>query len=291
MMSNKLLKIMIIIISIIILLIITTLLFIGNIKKDKEEIYTPDTTPLQDKEGESGLRQKYESNEIYALEIDNRTMCLNYFQDLKSNLLYNVSEAYNYMSQEYREKRFGSEEELLQYVNANIVELSQINLEEYQVNHYEDYTEYVCKDQYENLYIFKETSVMQYTVTLDTYTLEEKKFNDTYNKVDDEEKVQMNADKIIQMMNRRDYKTMYKLINQSFKNNNFKTEEDFTKYMKETYPLHYKAEFTNTTSEGNIYLQEMTLTDITEKDNQSKQMNLIMKLNEGIDFEISFEIK
>ncbi len=290
-MDSKYLKIMMVIIGILIvvLILIITILNIYS-KSNGEEENINFSNMINNTNNTEQQKKKYKTNEILRLNIDDRTMCLNYFQDLKTNLLYNTKEAYNYMTEEYRQKRFGTEEGLLQYVNSNITELAQIKLEKYQVNNNDDYTEYVCMDQYENLYIFKETSVMQYTVTLDTYTLEEEEFNSTYNNSDEAMKVKMNSDKIIQMMNRRDYKTIYNLLNGTFKNNYFKTEEEFEKYMKEKYPLHYKAEFANTENEGNTYIQEINLTDITEQDEEIKQMTIIMQLKEGTNFEMSFEI-
>ena len=61
--------------------------------------------------------------------------------------------------------------------------------------------------------------------------------------------------------------------------------------MREKLPLHYKAEYSNFSEENETYLQDITLTDITEENEDSVQISVIMQLKEDLDFVMSFSIQ
>lgn len=228
-------------------------------------------------------------NKFNYRNINDEIMSKNYFSNYKTNMLSNPSTAYDKLDKQYREKRFGNLENYTNYIKENKEELSKITISKYVVNKYDDYTEYVCKDKYDNLYIFKETAIMQYTLTLDTYTLEQPKFNEEYAKANEQKKVMMNIDKFIQMINVRDYKTSYELLSEGFKNNYFKTIQEYEKYMKEKMFTYNNVEYNKFTTLNNTYSYRLTLKDKTGVNLESKSFNIVMKLKEGTDFEISFE--
>ena len=166
-------------------------------------------------------------------------------------------------------------------------------MQQYLVNNYESYTEYVAKDQYGNLYIFKESSDNELIdINLDTYTLRNDKFFEEYNKSSNEKKVQMNVDKFIQMINRHDYKTSYKCISSGFKKNYLDTQEKFEEYMKNVFFEYNKFEFRNIEQKGsNLYTVTLNITDLTEESSEARNVTIIMQLNDDLDFEMSFEIE
>ena len=82
-----------------------------------------------------------------------------------------------------------------------------------------------CKRIWNNYYIIKEKAIMNYTIGFDTYTILTEKFKETYDKSGDEYKCQMNINKFFQMINRKDYKTSYKCLADSYKNNYFKKNQ------------------------------------------------------------------
>ena len=97
---------------------------------------------------------KNDFNTFKYKNTDSQTVAMDYFNNYKNLLSNNAEALYNVLDEEYREKRFGSLEDFQQYLNSNREELEGANVSSYLVNNYENYTEYVCKDQYENLYIF-----------------------------------------------------------------------------------------------------------------------------------------
>ena len=207
------------------------------------------------------------------------------------------------MSKEYREKRFVNLENFKKYVENNKEEIKNIDITQYLVNGLEDYTEYVGKDQYGNLYIFKEKAVMDYTIELDDYTLdyEDKEFLEEYNSSTDQYKVANNINKIVKMINNRDYLSIYNVLDETFRETEFGSIEKFEEYMRRAFPEHYEVNYEKFDKEDEgIYSQNIILTEIMIKDEDDEyqegdegdivQKTILMKIGDNTDFTISFNI-
>ena len=175
------------------------------------------------------------------------------------------------------------------YIDKNANELRGLTISQYSVNTYDDYTEYVCMDKYENYYIFKVTDFTEYTVTLDTYTIISNTFKNTYDGADDQGKTMLNCDKWIQMLNNRDYTSAYNVLDETFRNNNFGSVDNFENYMRQNYGEHYDVEFGDFSNEGNTYIQPLTLTPISGSE-EIKEITIIMRLSDNYGFTMSFVI-
>lgn len=240
--------------------------------------------------------EKEIQNNVYNVFSTNthseQDICVDYFNEYKFNLEKDNEFIYEILNSEYKEKRFKNIDGFKEYVQKNINELKQATITEYLVNYYSDYTEYVCKDQNENLYIFKEKGVRDFELLLDTYTITTEKFKQEYENANEQKKVMMNVDKWIQMLNNRDYTTAFNMLDETFRNNNFNGDENvFEEYMRNRYPLHYKASYGQFEKRlENIYSQQVFFKEIDEKAEaeSSKEINIIMKLNENAEFVMSF---
>lgn len=214
-----------------------------------------------------------------------------YFSYYKNIAFCDKEEIYNLFPKDYREKRFGSIENFEKYIDNIQKYDSDIYAKEYAVNTYENYKEYVCKDQYGNLYIFKEKNPMDITIELDTYTLGNEKFLQTYNSSNDQYRVAMNIDKWVQMLNNRDYRSAFNVLDETFRTTNFDNDVDkFEEYMRQYFPEHYKLEFGEFSEETGTYMQEIKLTDITEQDEREIVKTIYMELGESTDFVMSFNL-
>ena len=132
---------------------------------------------------------------------------------------------------------------------------------------------------------------MQYNIILDTYTIQSDKFKDTYNSSDDQNKVMMNVDKFVKMLNNRDYNTAYNLLDETFRDNTFGEERVFEEYIRNKLSLHYKVEYSTFEKRGNnIFVQNINLMDITGIDKSIINFSIIMRLDEGTNFTMSFEV-
>lgn len=240
------------------------------------------------------ILEKIENNTVnlYSyVRINDAEMTDRYFKEYRDLMLNNPEEAYNKLSTEYREKRFGSYENFETYVKKNQEEISKLYLSQYLVNELSEYKEYVCKDGFQNIYVFKSKGITEYEVELDTYTIETDKFKETYQSASDKDKVAMNIDKWVSMLNNRDYQAAYNVLDETFRNNNFGSVENFETYMREEYPLHYAVHQEDMKQESNAYVRDIVLVDITGETNFQNENNIIMQLKEGTDFVMSFYVR
>ncbi len=233
---------------------------------------------------------KKEINTFTSYTMDEGKMAQRYFEDFKENLIENPEEAYEKLSEEYREKRFGSYEKFAEFLEKNKEEINEIRPTKYLVNDIDGNLQYVCKDIYNNDYIFDTTGVMKYTVKLDTYTIMSDNFKSTYEKAKGEEKVSMNIQKWIQMLNSRDYDAAYDVLDDNFKARNFGTVEEFEDYIKNKCPQHYQIVEGTTNEENGLYTSQISIQSVTEEGNTS-YITIIMKLKEDKDFVMSFSFE
>ena len=224
----------------------------------------------------------------YTVMQENDIM-LKYFSYYKKLMQENPDMAYLLLDEEYRNKRFGSVEEFKNYVSKNQEEIQTYVAKEYEVNNLEDGTEYICQDQYKHSYIFKVSAVMQFQVKLDTYTIESDEVKQRYQNADERRKVEMNVDKWIQMLNYRDYKAAYAVLDESFKSQYFQTVEWFEEYMRGKFPYYYGLNLSDYSNEAGLYIQKILLTDITAKIKMTVPETIVMKLTDD-GFVMSFRV-
>lgn len=308
-MNSKKIKKLIIacIVFIIILLIILLSLFVNkddNILKEEKKSQIVDKRYEVNKIEAQKVDDKYikEANEYNYLEIKATTqerIVNEYLEHYKEDALNYISDAYESVDKQFKDLKFNNLEEYEQYIDNHRSELENIKLNKYKINEYDNYTEYICIDQYNNYYVFYVTSPGNYTVFLDTYTADLPEFLEKYNNASAQEKVVLNINKIITALNAQDYKYIYSKLADSFKNNYFENEETLKKYLVNNLYENNEVEFEDFNQEGTIYTYKIKVTKIIseeEKDRYygknapSQYMNVVMQLNEGTDFVMSFSI-
>lgn len=223
-----------------------------------------------------------------------------YIQDFTNNLKYKLEESYNKLDEEYRNKRFGNLEKYQKYMNENQKNFEDFELTKYKEENKDDYTEYICIDQYGNYYIFKDKGVMNYTVMLDTYTIDSDEFNNKYNNGSEQIKVGMNLEKIFQALNRKDYQYIYEKLDNNFKQNYFSTEDKFEEYAKSTFFDINKITYGTFEKQSGMYIYNITISDANEiiddnQDNEEIETNniskkFIIKLEDNKNFKLAFNV-
>lgn len=233
--------------------------------------------------------ERNNNNYVSVSKLTNEDIAFKYFSDFKNSAIKKTDYAFNLLDSQYREIRFGNNKTRFdKYIDSNLNELRGLSISQYAVNNYNDYTEYVCRDKNGNYYIFKVTDFAEYTVTLDTYTIMSDKFKTSYDKANNEDKVMLNIDKWMDMLNNRDYTAAYNVLDETFRNNTFGSEEAFETYMRENYPLHYSVQYSTYKEEMNTFVQTIFLKDITNQSTDPKQMTIIMQLKDNYEFVMSF---
>ena len=253
-------------------------------------------------ENENISIEKNENNYYEESILNNEEIAKKYFSIYKKIVLSNSQLIYGYLDEEYRDKRFGSLENFEQYVQENKEEIVGSTIEGYTINSYEEYTEYTCQDQYNNIYTFDVSNPMKFSLKLDTYTIPTAEFKQTYDTADAQEKVVINTNKWILMINNQDYDNAYNVLSEEFRANYFPNKQDFINYIKENMYRYNKMEATNFETRGNTYLCTIQLTDLTEGEyvDETKgtggsgytfEWNIVMQLGNNYDFVMSFEVE
>lgn len=235
-------------------------------------------------------------NEIEYQNLDEYTIILNLMADFTDKLVYgDLEDSYKLFSDEYKKARFNTLDEYNSYINNNLEGIFASSIKKYKINEYDDYTEYICVDQYGNYYIFDETAVMKYTVRLDTYTIDSDEFLNKYNNGSEQLKVGMNLEKVFQALNRKDYQYIYEKLYPEFRENNFPTLNNFKEYMQNEFFEINKITYGEFESKSNIDIYDVYITDAREDeeeaDTKKVEKSFILKLGEGTDFEMSFNIQ
>lgn len=151
------------IIFLILIIIISFILLYFN---NKEEEYEYEL-------GEDISLKHYEENEYIPVNISYDQIARIYLQDYVYKLLYNREDAYNYLDEEYRKVKFPTYEEFDSYIDGIMsLKLREMTVVDYAITESGEYRYFDVHDSSDNLFIFKEKGVMQYTVLFDRYTID-----------------------------------------------------------------------------------------------------------------------
>lgn len=273
------------------------------------------TTKINQSTGERTI-EKNENNSIEFKDYDNADIAKMYFDDYLKQMISNPEKAYNLLDKQYRETKFENYNGFVQYINANREKLeltykmetldnndfekysdyldfklqhSNLGIKKYSIETYESYVQYTCQDAEGNYYIFSAQYPMDYSVVLDVYTTDTPYFKNMYSRSTDQNKAKLNLEKIQEALNNKDYKYIYNKLNATFKANNFATESQFESYMKNNFFDKNQITYNTVEKQGDAWLFNAKLNNANGK--EQKGINLVVKLNEGTDFEMSFSIK
>ena len=230
--------------------------------------------------------QENENNLYTVVTVKDETTAQRLLEDYQYLLENNIQLSYEKLDSEYRQAKFSNLQEYSQYINN--IGIKQTKIAQYQKTKKDGYTQYVILDEKGKYYVFKETSVMNYTVLLDIYTVELPELVEGYNSKNESEKVQYNLQLWFYSINDGDYKYAYNKLDQTYRNNNFPTQADFENYMKTTFYSQNKLGYTSYEKNGDLYIYKMVITN-ADNETQTIEKQFVVKLLEGTDFVMSFE--
>lgn len=235
------------------------------------------------------ITDRKSNNFVYIENKTEQEMANEYFYNYLELMLYYKDEAYNKLDKEYSKKRFASKDEFYNYLNANKILLATMSIDKYRVESKDNHKNYVCSDKYNNIYIFREIDgIMNYTAFLDNYTVPLDK--EDYDKKSEFEKAKYNLSKFIKMVNTKDYNNIYAVLDETFKQNNFKTLTELKKYIQTNfYEMNdVKIEEYNDSNEYYVFTCKITNKRNTD---ESKNVTLVINIKEGTDFTMSFSVQ
>lgn len=214
-----------------------------------------------------------------------------YYEQFSLNLLYNKEKAYNLLDKEYREKRFKKYENFVEYINNNKDCIEKSLIIKYKIEEFDNYKEYSIIDNFNNMYIFLEKEPMEYTVLLDEYTINDRIIFNQYKNSDKKGKAQMNLEKFMHMINKKDYETAYNVLDEKFKEKYFNNINQFIEYIKNNLFEYNEFNYEEMTEKDTDTIKIKTIiNDKSYNSNNKKIKRFNIKLLENYGFNISFDI-
>lgn len=281
-------KIKVLIIIIFVILLICIVMILKLKKDDNESQYISEIAPPEEKY--TKIKEKYECNEFEYINVTTDDLIKTYFNKYKEEIIEDVDKSYEMLDSDYRQKRFANIEEYKKYINENYEQIIGVNLNSYKIDtSNEGYVQYICLDENNNYYIFREFATMQYNILLDNYTLDLPEFIEKYNSTNEQGKVALNIQKFMQSLNAKDYNYAYNCLSEGFRKNYFNSVENFEKYINEEFPSNSETQYIQFEKVGELYNYKINITDAVNKGNIIEK-TIIMKLNDETDFEMSFNV-
>lgn len=234
------------------------------------------------------ISDKIRNKFVYSV-VTEQEMAIKYLTHYKSILKKDLKKAYELLDAEYRTKRYGNYENFKKNMENND-KIANSTIKEYKIEYTSDYIKYICKDQNQNIYIFKVTAVYEYTVLLDTYTVDLPEFIEKYYNAEDTEKMALNIQKIFEAMNNNDYNYIYNKLANGFKEKYFTTLEDFKDYVNNNFFEENEVDYLVYQKESEEYYS-YTIDVCNKNTEDKKRIKIIMKLQSGTDFVFSFNVE
>ena len=289
---------------------------------------TFDIYPIDEEKFDSDIKNQANENSEKAISkktynfyrnayLTNEDISRTYYIDYMKLLLTDPNQAYEMLNDDYKKAKFGNIESFKNYINSNkntiqmiykvetadssdfesfleydkyIQANSNYKMKSYSVNEYNDYYQYVCGNITGSNFIFNAKYPLDYEVFMDSYTIDLPEYIEKYNKETDSNKVLMNLEKIKGAINTKDYNYVYSKLDETFKKNNFPTQQSFAEYINKNLFSLNSFEYNNVEKNGNLYVTTAGVSDTTGEQRVFKSISFIVKLLEGTDFVMSFSM-
>ena len=123
----------------------------------------------------------------------------------------------------------------------------------------------------------------------DNEEIVENSITSNISKMSEEDRIESYIGEFISLIEEKNYSQAYNKLNANFKNNYFKTVEDFEKYAESKYPSNPNIEYSSIERIGEIYLIQTKITDVIDSSFQEVSQKFVVRENGANDYTISFE--
>ena len=273
---------------------------------------------LNDFENKTIEGKQYNFFNYKGIEYSEEIVARLYYAEYIRAMLVDSQEAYNLLDEEFKKAKYNSIDMFREFINNNREKIQTLYkmetskssdfedfntyndyknknylyaVKSYAIEKYDDYTQYICVDGYDNYFIFNVKYPGDYTVMLDKYSIDTPKFIEKYNNSTGGNKVAMNAEKIKSAINCKDYRYVYNKLDDTFKQNNYPRLEDFENYIKNNMFEYNKFNYSEAKKESDVYTLTFYIQDLEMITQQIKNGTIIMQLKEGTDFVMSFSFE
>lgn len=284
---------------------------------DKGEYDRKISEPVKANDNQEDTVEKNDNNLIPQKYYEEADIIDIYLQDYIELALFNPEMAYQTINEDYRIKKFETYQEYEEYIAEKREELetmcksirkqytdfetyqeyeeyyrqvSKTDIKQYKVEEINGKKRYICIAGNDRYYIFDINSIMDYTVILDTYTVDLPEFTEQYNSANDSEKAGLNLQKVVDALNDKDYKYVYNKLDETFKENNFPDLDKFKQYVEDNLYTSIEAEFSDYKNSGNIHMYDVSFKNKKDQNDTPITKTFIIKLLDGTDFTMSFNV-
>lgn len=284
---------------------------------DKGEYDRKISEPVKANDNQEDTVEKNDNNLIPQKYYEEADIIDIYLQDYIELALFNPEMAYQTINEDYRIKKFETYQEYEEYIAEKREELetmcksirkqytdfetyqeyeeyyrqvSKTDIKQYKVEEINGKKRYICIDGNDRYYIFDINSIMDYTVILDTYTVDLPEFTEQYNSANDSERAGLNLQKVVDALNDKDYKYVYNKLDETFKENNFSDLDKFKQFVEDNLYTSIEAEFSDYKNSGNIHMYDVSFKNKKDQNDTPITKTFIIKLLDGTDFTMSFNV-
>lgn len=105
----------------------------------------------------------------------------------------------------------------------------------------------------------------------------------------EEDRVESYVGQFISQIESQDYESAYNTLNENFKNNYFKTLDDFKNYAENKYPSNPSLTYESVKRMGEVYLVQAKINDVINSDFTEFTQRFVVRENGANDYVISFQ--
>lgn len=262
-----------------------------NIRKSTETEYknakenNVDTKYLQSIEIKSNGYNKIEDK-----DLSNEQVMSKYFYNYLHLELTKPEVAFTILEKGYKSQKFGNDiNKYKEYIENNKEKLSDTAIVESSVKASDNSTQYTIVDTYGKTYIIKEYKYTDYTIEIQEDNKENEEYLNKYLALSLTEKVEENIKRVYQLIDDKEYESVYNLLDSQFKSSNFATLEQFENYAKETFFEYNVLGKITIQEQGQNYVINVPYKDGYSSVAEKREKNFVMRLQENTDFILSFE--
>ena len=116
---------------------------------------------------------KYDANRYIPVRVTDSDIANKYLNDYKNVIFNDINEAYNLLNEKYRNEKFGSLDKFEEYIDKRLSNsFFSMTVDKYSINNRNGKKFFYIVTSSEDIFIFKENSIMNYEVYFDEYTIE-----------------------------------------------------------------------------------------------------------------------
>ena len=259
--------------------------------------------------------EKNDYNTAINVNPTEREIIITYFEHLLENALNYPEYLYDCLTEEYKNKSFATLQEFKDYIETKreifetygtgklkkydefetwddyldyLAKVKKLDIDQYQIREENEGNRYIIVDNMGNYYTIYATTPFNYTLVLGNYVIPTEDFMQDYENSNDAEKALLNIKRFFMGIDDKNYGYSYSVLSEAFKNNKYPSKEEFVNYAKQNFFEENEIKNVSYEIENGLYVYEITLADAKRPNSEGKILNVIVKLNEGTDFEMSF---